>query len=44
MRETNSLPAPVKLFKVEFPLHTFYEGFKLEAVDLMDPRLVSLIL
>ncbi|XP_032055310.1 MBT domain-containing protein 1 isoform X6 [Aythya fuligula] len=41
LRETDSIAAPVKLFnKVEVPNHGFHVGMKLEAVDLMEPRLV----
>ncbi|TSK14847.1 MBT domain-containing protein 1 [Bagarius yarrelli] len=40
LRETCSIAAPVKLFNKEVPNHGFREGMKLEAVDLMEPRLV----
>uniref|UniRef100_A0A3B4BV20 FCS-type domain-containing protein n=1 Tax=Pygocentrus nattereri TaxID=42514 RepID=A0A3B4BV20_PYGNA len=40
LRETGSIAAPVKLFNHEVPNHGFREGMKLEAVDLMEPRLV----
>lgn len=38
--ETNTVPAPVQLFNREIPQHGFIEGMRLEAADLMDPRLV----
>uniref|UniRef100_A0A8C9SUA9 Mbt domain containing 1 n=1 Tax=Scleropages formosus TaxID=113540 RepID=A0A8C9SUA9_SCLFO len=40
LRETGSIAAPVKLFNKEVPNHGFRPGMKLEAVDLMEPRLV----
>ncbi|XP_029456527.1 MBT domain-containing protein 1 isoform X3 [Rhinatrema bivittatum] len=40
LRETGSIAAPVKLFNKEVPNHGFRVGMKLEAVDLMEPRLV----
>ncbi|KAA8581046.1 hypothetical protein FQN60_002627 [Etheostoma spectabile] len=40
LRETGSIAAPVKLFNKEIPNHGFRQGMKLEAVDLMEPRLV----
>ncbi|XP_043940873.1 MBT domain-containing protein 1 [Protopterus annectens] len=40
LRETGSTAAPVKLFNKEVPNHGFRRGMKLEAVDLMEPRLV----
>ncbi|KAJ7992253.1 hypothetical protein DPEC_G00276600 [Dallia pectoralis] len=40
LRETGSVAAPVKLFNKEVPNHGFRSGMKLEAVDLMEPRLV----
>ncbi|XP_061612004.1 MBT domain-containing protein 1 isoform X2 [Phyllopteryx taeniolatus] len=40
LRETGSIAAPVKLFNKEVPNHGFQRGMKLEAVDLMEPRLV----
>uniref|UniRef100_A0A8B9JR16 Mbt domain containing 1 n=1 Tax=Astyanax mexicanus TaxID=7994 RepID=A0A8B9JR16_ASTMX len=40
LREMGSIAAPVKLFNKEVPNHGFREGMKLEAVDLMEPRLV----
>ncbi|XP_062312055.1 MBT domain-containing protein 1 [Osmerus eperlanus] len=40
LRETGSIAAPVKLFNQDVPNHGFQQGMKLEAVDLMEPRLV----
>uniref|UniRef100_A0A8C6YZK1 Mbt domain containing 1 n=1 Tax=Nothoprocta perdicaria TaxID=30464 RepID=A0A8C6YZK1_NOTPE len=40
LRESDSIAAPVKLFNKEVPNHGFHVGMKLEAVDLMEPRLV----
>uniref|UniRef100_A0AAQ5XDH2 FCS-type domain-containing protein n=1 Tax=Amphiprion ocellaris TaxID=80972 RepID=A0AAQ5XDH2_AMPOC len=40
LRETCSIAAPVRLFNKEVPNHGFRQGMKLEAVDLMEPRLV----
>ncbi|XP_069511019.1 MBT domain-containing protein 1 isoform X3 [Ambystoma mexicanum] len=40
LRETCSIAAPVKLFNKDVPNHGFRVGMKLEAVDLMEPRLV----
>ncbi|KAL6457701.1 hypothetical protein MHYP_G00346640 [Metynnis hypsauchen] len=40
LRETSSVAAPVKLFNKDVPNHGFVPGMKLEAVDLMEPRLV----
>lgn len=40
LRETGSIAAPVKLFTKDVPNHGFRVGMKLEAVDLMEPRLV----
>ncbi|XP_043793799.1 polycomb protein Sfmbt-like isoform X1 [Apis laboriosa] len=40
LTETNTIPAPVQLFNREIPQHGFIEGMRLEAADLMDPRLV----
>ncbi|XP_046610673.1 polycomb protein Sfmbt [Neodiprion virginianus] len=40
LAETNNIPAPVQLFNREIPQHGFIEGMRLEAADLMDPRLV----
>ncbi|XP_077481767.1 MBT domain-containing protein 1 isoform X4 [Stigmatopora argus] len=41
LRETSSTAAPVKFFNKEVPNHGFRRGMKLEAVDLMEPRLVG---
>lgn len=40
LSETNSRAAPVALFKKDIPKHGFKEGYHLEAVDLMEPRLI----
>ncbi|XP_071454837.1 MBT domain-containing protein 1-like isoform X2 [Hetaerina americana] len=40
MKESNAIPAPVSLFNRDVPVHGFREGMRLEAADLMDPRLV----
>uniref|UniRef100_A0A1A7XW07 Mbt domain containing 1 n=1 Tax=Iconisemion striatum TaxID=60296 RepID=A0A1A7XW07_9TELE len=40
LKELGSITAPVKLFNKEVPNHGFRIGMKLEAVDLMEPRLV----
>ncbi|XP_063312252.1 MBT domain-containing protein 1 [Pelobates fuscus] len=40
LRETGSVAAPVKFFNKDVPNHGFRVGMKLEAVDLMEPRLV----
>uniref|UniRef100_A0A286XV66 Mbt domain containing 1 n=1 Tax=Cavia porcellus TaxID=10141 RepID=A0A286XV66_CAVPO len=40
LRETGSVAAPVKLFNKDVPNHGFRVGMKLEAVDLMEPRLI----
>lgn len=40
LKQTNSVAAPVKLFDKEIPKHNFKLGMKLEAVDLMEPRLI----
>ncbi|XP_029015803.1 MBT domain-containing protein 1-like isoform X2 [Betta splendens] len=40
MKESNSVAAPVNLFNKDVPNHGFRPGMKLEAVDLMEPRLV----
>ncbi|XP_031420287.1 MBT domain-containing protein 1 isoform X2 [Clupea harengus] len=40
LRENGSVAAPVKLFNKDVPNHGFRSGMKLEAVDLMEPRLV----
>lgn len=38
--DTNSQAAPVELFENKVPDHGFKSGMKLEAVDLMEPRLL----
>lgn len=40
LQETNNTAAPESLFIREIPPHNFNIGMKLEAADLMDPRLV----
>ncbi|XP_029996655.1 MBT domain-containing protein 1-like [Sphaeramia orbicularis] len=40
LKETRSVAAPVQLFNKDVPNHGFRPGMKLEAVDLMEPRLV----
>ncbi|XP_052228167.1 MBT domain-containing protein 1-like isoform X1 [Dreissena polymorpha] len=40
LKQTRSVAAPVKLFDKEIPKHGFKPGMKLEAVDLMEPRLI----
>lgn len=40
LKETQSVAAPVALFKKEIPNHRFREGMYLEAVDIMEPRLI----
>ncbi|XP_073350681.1 MBT domain-containing protein 1-like [Pagrus major] len=40
LKETKSVAAPVGLFNKDVPNHGFRPGMKLEAVDLMEPRLV----
>uniref|UniRef100_A0A3Q3A4G7 MBT domain-containing protein 1-like n=2 Tax=Kryptolebias marmoratus TaxID=37003 RepID=A0A3Q3A4G7_KRYMA len=40
LKENKSVAAPVNLFNKEVPNHGFRPGMKLEAVDLMEPRLV----
>ncbi|XP_062264208.1 MBT domain-containing protein 1-like isoform X3 [Platichthys flesus] len=40
LRESKSVAAPVQLFNRDVPDHGFHPGMKLEAVDLMEPRLV----
>ncbi|XP_029687633.1 MBT domain-containing protein 1-like isoform X2 [Takifugu rubripes] len=40
LKDTKSVAAPVNLFNKEVPDHGFRPGMKLEAVDLMEPRLV----
>ncbi|KAM9701150.1 MBT domain-containing protein 1-like, partial [Menidia menidia] len=40
LKDSRSVAAPVNLFNKEVPNHGFRPGMKLEAVDLMEPRLV----
>uniref|UniRef100_A0A3P9B6L6 Mbt domain containing 1 n=1 Tax=Maylandia zebra TaxID=106582 RepID=A0A3P9B6L6_9CICH len=40
LKESKSVAAPVNLFNRDIPNHGFRPGMKLEAVDLMEPRLV----
>lgn len=40
LKETNSVAAPVQLFRKETPRHSFQAGQLIEAADLMEPRLV----
>ncbi|XP_039682165.1 MBT domain-containing protein 1-like isoform X3 [Perca fluviatilis] len=40
LKENRSVAAPVNLFNKDVPDHGFRPGMKLEAVDLMEPRLV----
>ncbi|XP_076351874.1 scm-related gene containing four mbt domains isoform X2 [Tachypleus tridentatus] len=40
LKQTKSTAAPVALFKKDIPPHGFKKGMYLEAVDLMEPRLV----
>ncbi|XP_051928320.1 lethal(3)malignant brain tumor-like protein 2 [Hippocampus zosterae] len=40
LKETNSTAAPPHLFNTDFPGHGISPNVKLEAVDLMEPRLV----
>ncbi|XP_044733655.1 polycomb protein Sfmbt [Chrysoperla carnea] len=40
LQETNNIAAPECLFARDIPPHNFKVGMKLEAADLMDPRLV----
>ncbi|XP_067432504.1 lethal(3)malignant brain tumor-like protein 2 isoform X2 [Thunnus thynnus] len=40
LKETKAKPAPVHLFNTDYPGHNFSPNLKLEAVDLMEPRLV----
>ncbi|XP_067009728.2 MBT domain-containing protein 1 isoform X2 [Anabrus simplex] len=40
LRESNSTTAPQALFNRDIPPHGFVVGMRLEAADLMDPRLV----
>ncbi|XP_026171794.1 lethal(3)malignant brain tumor-like protein 2 isoform X2 [Mastacembelus armatus] len=40
LKETKAKAAPARLFNTDYPGHNFYPNMKLEAVDLMEPRLV----
>ncbi|NXT98523.1 LMBL2 protein, partial [Buphagus erythrorhynchus] len=40
LEETKSRPAPSRLFNTDCPNHGFKAGMKVEAVDLMEPRLI----
>ncbi|XP_037837688.1 lethal(3)malignant brain tumor-like protein 2 isoform X2 [Kryptolebias marmoratus] len=40
LKETEAKPAPARLFNADYPGHGFSPNMKLEAVDLMEPRLV----
>nr|XP_060633096.1 lethal(3)malignant brain tumor-like protein 2 [Anolis sagrei ordinatus] len=40
LEDTDSEAAPARLFNMDCPNHGFRVGFKLEAVDLMEPRLI----
>ncbi|AWP19502.1 putative MBT domain-containing protein 1-like [Scophthalmus maximus] len=40
LKQSKSVAAPVQLFNKDVPDHGFRPGMKLEAVDLMEPRLV----
>uniref|UniRef100_T1IPJ4 FCS-type domain-containing protein n=1 Tax=Strigamia maritima TaxID=126957 RepID=T1IPJ4_STRMM len=40
LKQTKSVAAPVALFNKEIPSHGFKSGMCLEAVDLMEPRLI----
>ncbi|XP_062989658.1 lethal(3)malignant brain tumor-like protein 2 isoform X2 [Elgaria multicarinata webbii] len=40
LEKTNSKAAPARLFNMDCPNHGFKVGAKLEAVDLMEPRLI----
>ncbi|KAL0266393.1 UNVERIFIED_CONTAM: hypothetical protein PYX00_008947 [Menopon gallinae] len=40
VKETSAVLAPVSLFEKPIPSHGFVVGMRLEAADLMDPRLV----
>jgi len=40
LKENSSIAAPVSLFNNEHPIHGFQKGMYLEAVDLMEPRLI----
>lgn len=40
LKENRATAAPVSLFNNEQPIHGFKKGMYLEAVDLMEPRLI----
>ncbi|KAJ8298307.1 hypothetical protein KUTeg_024838 [Tegillarca granosa] len=40
LKQTKAIAAPVALFDKEIPKHGFKSGMKIEAVDLMEPRLI----
>uniref|UniRef100_A0A8W8L8W9 MBT domain-containing protein 1 n=1 Tax=Magallana gigas TaxID=29159 RepID=A0A8W8L8W9_MAGGI len=40
LKQTKAIAAPVKLFDKDIPKHGFKSGMKIEAVDLMEPRLI----
>ncbi|XP_070707674.1 lethal(3)malignant brain tumor-like protein 2 [Pempheris klunzingeri] len=40
LKETKAKAAPTQLFNTDYPGHGFFPNMKLEAVDLMEPRLV----
>ncbi|KAM9837740.1 lethal(3)malignant brain tumor-like protein 2 isoform 2-T2 [Aulostomus maculatus] len=40
LKKTKAQAAPAKLFNADYPGHNFSPNMKLEAVDLMEPRLV----
>ncbi|XP_028263695.1 lethal(3)malignant brain tumor-like protein 2 isoform X3 [Parambassis ranga] len=40
LKETKAKAAPARLFNTDYPGHRFNPNLKLEAVDLMEPRLV----
>ncbi|KAK6976280.1 MBT domain-containing protein 1 [Biomphalaria glabrata] len=40
LKQTKSMAASVKLFDKDIPKHGFRPGMKVEAVDLMEPRLI----
>ncbi|XP_035001144.2 lethal(3)malignant brain tumor-like protein 2 [Hippoglossus stenolepis] len=40
LKETNAKAAPARLLNADYPGHGFHANMKLEAVDLMEPRLV----
>ncbi|XP_034414966.1 lethal(3)malignant brain tumor-like protein 2 isoform X2 [Cyclopterus lumpus] len=40
LKKTNAKASPARLFNADYPGHSFSPNMKLEAVDLMEPRLV----